>query len=114
MKVSYNWLKQYINTDLSPMEMSEILTDTGLEVEACEKIEAIKGGLEGVVVGEVITCEKHQDADKLNVTTVNIGSGEPLQIVCGATNVAAGQKVIVRRMPRGGRNDDGRADAVRV
>jgi len=95
MKVSYNWLKQYINTNLSPTEMSEILTDTGLEVESCEKIEAVKGGLEGVFVGEVLTCEKHHGAEKLNVTTVNIGSGEPLQIVCGAHNVAAGQKVLV-------------------
>ena len=95
MKVSYNWLKQYIHTTITPDEMSEILTSTGLEVESLEKIEAVKGGLEGVVVGEVLTCEKHPDADKLNVTTVSIGSGEPLQIVCGAPNVAAGQKVIV-------------------
>jgi phenylalanyl-tRNA synthetase beta chain len=95
MKVSYNWLKQYLNTNLTPDEMSEILTDTGLEVEGCEKIEAVKGGLEGVVVGEVLTCIKHTDADKLNVTTVNIGTKEPLQIVCGAPNVTSGQKVIV-------------------
>ena len=94
MKISYNWLKQYIDTDLSAEEMGNILTDTGLEVESIEKIEAVKGGLEGVVVGEVLTCEKHPDADKLKVTTVTIG-GEPLQIVCGAPNVAAGQKVIV-------------------
>jgi phenylalanyl-tRNA synthetase beta chain len=95
MKVSYNWLKQYINTTLSPEKMSEILTDTGLEVEGIEKIEAVKGGLEGVFVGEVLSCEKHPDADKLQVTTVNIGKSENLQIVCGAPNVAAGQKVIV-------------------
>lgn len=95
MKVSYNWLKQYIQTDLSPEEMGKILTETGLEVESVEKIEAIKGGLEGVVVGEVLSCEKHPDADKLKVTTVNVGAGEPLQIVCGAPNVAQGQKVIV-------------------
>jgi phenylalanyl-tRNA synthetase beta chain len=95
MKVSYNWLKQYLNTTLTPDEMSEILTDTGLEVEGCEKIEAVKGGLEGVFVGEVLTCVKHGDADKLNVTTVNVGLSEPIQIVCGAPNVAAGQKVIV-------------------
>ena len=94
MKISYNWLKQYIDTDLTAEEMGKILTDTGLEVESIEKIEAVKGGLEGVVVGEVLTCEKHPDADKLKVTTVSIG-GEPLQIVCGAPNVAAGQKVIV-------------------
>ena len=95
MKISYNWLKQYVNTNLSPVELGNILTDTGLEVESIEKIEAIKGGLAGVVVGEVITCEKHPDADKLKVTTVNVGKDELLQIVCGAPNVATGQKVIV-------------------
>lgn len=95
MKVSYNWLKQYLDFDKTPEEISVILTETGLEVEGLEKIEAVKGGLEGVVVGEVLTCEKHPDADKLKVTTVAIGDAEPLQIVCGAPNVAAGQKVIV-------------------
>ena len=95
MKISYNWLKQYVKTNLSPVEIGNILTDTGLEVESIEKIEAIKGGLEGVLVGEVLTCEKHPDADKLKITTVNIGSEEALQIVCGAPNVAVGQKVIV-------------------
>ena len=95
MTVSYNWLKQYLNTSLSPEKMSEILTDTGLEVEGLEKIEAVKGGLQGVIVGEVLTCEKHPDADKLQVTTVNVGTAENLQIVCGAPNVGAGQKVIV-------------------
>jgi phenylalanyl-tRNA synthetase beta chain len=94
MKISYNWLKQYVNTELSAEEIGEILTETGLEVESIEKIEAVKGGLEGVFVGEVLTCEKHPDADKLKVTTVTIG-GEPLQVVCGAPNVAAGQKVIL-------------------
>jgi phenylalanyl-tRNA synthetase beta chain len=94
MKISYNWLKTYISTTVSPLEMGEILTQTGLEVESIEKIEAVKGGLEGVVVGEVISCEKHPDADKLKVTTVNVGS-EILQIVCGASNVAVGQKVPV-------------------
>ncbi len=94
MKISYNWLKQYVDTDLSPEKISEILTETGLEVDGFEKIEAVKGGLEGVFVGEVLTCEKHPDADKLKVTTVSVG-GEVLQIVCGAPNVAAGQKVIV-------------------
>ncbi|PIE87115.1 MAG: phenylalanine--tRNA ligase subunit beta [Bacteroidetes bacterium] len=94
MKVSYNWLKQYVDTDLSPEEMGKILTDTGLEVEGITKIEAVKGGLEGVFIGEVLTCEKHPDADRLKVTTVSIGE-EPLQIVCGAPNVAAGEKVIV-------------------
>ena len=93
MKVSYNWLKDYIKTDLTPTKISEILTETGLEVDGIEKIEGIKGGLEGVFVGEVLSCEKHPDADKLKVTTVSVG-GEPLQIVCGAPNVAVGQKVI--------------------
>ena len=94
MKVSYNWLKQYVDVDLSPEQMSEILTDTGLEVEGLHKIEAVKGGLNGVFVGEVLSCEKHPDADRLNVTTVSVG-GEPLQIVCGASNVAVGIKVVV-------------------
>jgi len=95
MKVSYNWLKEYTTITKTPEELDVILTDTGLEVESISKIEAVKGGLEGVVVGEVLSCEKHPDADKLKVTTVSIGAGEPLQIVCGAPNVAAGQKVIV-------------------
>ncbi len=95
MKISYNWLKQYIDTDLSPREVSEILTNTGLEVEGLEEIQSVKGGLEGVVIGEVLTCDKHPDADKLTVTTVNLGKGEEVQIVCGAPNVAAGQKVPV-------------------
>jgi len=94
MKIAYNWLKQYVNTDLSPEEIGAILTETGLEVESIEKIEAVKGGLAGVFTGEVLSCEKHPDADKLKVTTVTIG-GEPLQIVCGAPNVAVGQKVAV-------------------
>ncbi len=95
MKISYNWLKEYVTIDKTPQELDVILTDTGLEVEGVTKIEAVKGGLAGVIIGEVLTCEKHPDADKLKVTTVSIGSGEPLQIVCGAPNVAAGQKVIV-------------------
>jgi phenylalanyl-tRNA synthetase beta chain len=95
MKISYNWLKDYIQTDHSPEEVSQILTSTGLEVEGLEKIESIKGGLSGVIIGEVLTKEKHPDADRLNITTVNIGSGEALQIVCGAPNVEAGQKVVV-------------------
>lgn len=94
MKISYNWLKQYVDTTLPAEELGKILTETGLEVDGIEKIESIKGGLEGVYVGEVLTCEPHPDADKLKVTTVSLG-GEPLQIVCGAPNVAAGQKVIV-------------------
>lgn len=95
MKISYNWLKQYINVELDPERIAEILTSIGLEVENLEKHQAVKGGLEGVVIGEVLTCEKHPDADKLSCTTVNVGSGEPLPIVCGAPNVAKGQKVLV-------------------
>ncbi|MDL2314983.1 phenylalanine--tRNA ligase subunit beta, partial [Bacteroidales bacterium OttesenSCG-928-C19] len=95
MKVSYNWLKTYTNIDCSPEEISEILTSIGLEVEGFEKVESIKGGLEGVVIGKVLTCEKHPDADRLSVTTVDVGREEPLNIVCGAPNVAAGQKVPV-------------------
>ena len=95
MKVSYNWLKSYLDFPYSAAELSEILTQTGLEVEGLEAINEIQGGLEGVVIGEVLSCEKHPDADKLKVTTVNIGAQAPLQIVCGAPNVAAGQKVIV-------------------
>ena len=95
MKISYNWLKEYLKIDLPPAKVSEILTGIGLEVEGMEEWESVKGGLKGVVIGEVLTCRKHPDADKLSVTTVNIGSPEPLHIVCGAPNVAAGQKVPV-------------------
>ncbi|WP_409025259.1 phenylalanine--tRNA ligase subunit beta [Flavobacterium aquidurense] len=95
MKISYNWLKQFIKTDWTSEQTSELLTDLGLEVEVVEKYQSIKGGLEGVVVGHVLTCEKHPDADRLKVTTVNIGLEAPVQIVCGASNVAAGQKVPV-------------------
>jgi phenylalanyl-tRNA synthetase beta chain len=95
MKISYNWLRDYVQTDKSPETISRILTDTGLEVEGLEKVESIKGGLQGVVIGEVLTCEKHPNADKLSVTTVDVGGKEPLQIVCGAPNVAKGQKVPV-------------------
>jgi phenylalanyl-tRNA synthetase beta chain len=95
MKLSYNWLKQYVDIDVSPDELSIILTDVGLEVEGLEKFQSVKGGLEGVVVGEVLTCSKHPNADKLSVTTVDVGQETPLPIVCGAPNVAAGQKVLV-------------------
>ena len=95
MKISYNWIKQFIKTDWSPEQTSELLTDLGLEVEGLETYQSVKGGLEGVVVGEVLTCTKHPNADKLKVTTVNIGTETPLQIVCGAPNVTAGQKVAV-------------------
>ncbi len=95
MKISYNWLKQFINIDLKSEYTAEVLTDLGLEVESVEKFESLKGGLEGVVVGHVLTCEKHSNADKLKVTKVDIGTGNPIQIVCGASNVAVGQKVPV-------------------
>ena len=95
MKISYNWLKDYIKPVPSPEETAEILTSIGLEVESVEEFESVKGGLKGVVVGEVITCMKHPNADKLSITTVNTGNGNPVQIVCGAPNVAAGQKVPV-------------------
>lgn len=95
MKISYNWLKNYISADLGIDELSTILTDIGLEVDGIEKKEGIKGGLEGVVVGEVLTCSAHPDSDHLHVTSVGIGGEEPLNIVCGAANVAAGQKVLV-------------------
>lgn len=95
MRISYNWLKQFIKIDLKSEETAAILTDLGLEVEVVEKYQSVRGGLEGVVVGHVLTCEKHPDADRLKVTTVDLGDGTPVQIVCGAANVAAGQKVPV-------------------
>lgn len=96
MNVSYKWLKDYIDFDLTPQEVSVALTSLGLEVGALEEVETIKGGLKGLVVGEVLTCEMHPNSDHLHVTTVDLGNGEaPSQIVCGAANVAAGQKVIV-------------------
>ena len=95
MNISYNWLKEYVDFSWSPDELAKILTSAGLEVEGVEKVESIKGGLEGLVIGEVLTCEKHTNSDHLHVTDVNIGQGEPLHIVCGAPNVAAGQKVVV-------------------
>ncbi len=95
MKISYNWLKEYIDTDLSLQEVTKILTGIGLEVESIEPYESVRGGLEGIVIGEVVSCRKHPDADKLTVTEVNVGTGKLLQIVCGAPNVAAGQKVPV-------------------
>ncbi len=95
MKISYNWIKEYLDIDIEPRKLAVILTGLGLEVEAMEEWESVKGGLKGVIIGEVLTCRKHPDADKLTVTTVNIGASEPLHIVCGAPNVAAGQKVPV-------------------
>ncbi|QZE14805.1 phenylalanine--tRNA ligase subunit beta [Halosquirtibacter laminarini] len=95
MNISYSWLKEYIDTDLSPAELSSILTQTGLEVGGIEEVETIKGGLKGLVIGEVVTCGPHPDSDHLSKTTVNVGEEELLPIVCGAPNVAAGQKVVV-------------------
>jgi phenylalanyl-tRNA synthetase beta chain len=95
MNISYNWLKQYITIDLPAEETGKILTSIGLEVGGVEDVQSIKGGLEGLVVGEVLTCVDHPNSDHLHITTVNVGVGEPLNIVCGAPNVAAGQKVIV-------------------
>ncbi len=95
MKISYNWLKDYLNFDIDPDNLSVVLTSIGLEVDGMEMWESVRGGLRGVVVGEVLTCEKHANSDHLSVTTVDVGSGDPLNIVCGAPNVAAGQKVLV-------------------
>ena len=95
MKISYSWLKDYIKTDKSPEEICDILTQTGLEVGGLEEVETIKGGMRGLVIGEVVTCEKHPNSDHLSKTTVNVGGDELLPIVCGAPNVAAGQKVVV-------------------
>jgi phenylalanyl-tRNA synthetase beta chain len=98
MKISFNWLKQYLDIPLSATETAALLTDIGLEVEGMEEVESIRGGLAGVVVGEVLTCDKHPNADKLSLTTVHIGDEYPLSIVCGAPNVAAGQKVLVAKV----------------
>ena len=95
MRISYNWLKQFIKLDSSSEETAALLTDLGLEVEVVEKYQSVKGGLEGIVVGEVKTCIQHPDADRLKITTVDLGDGNPVQIVCGAPNVAVGQKVPV-------------------
>lgn len=95
MKVSYKWLKEYVDFDLTPQETADALTSTGLEVDSLEEVQSVKGGLKGLYVGKVVTCEPHPNSDHLHVTTVDLGKGEPQQIVCGAPNVAAGQKVIV-------------------
>ncbi len=95
MKISYNWLKQFLQVDWDAEKVGELLTDLGLEVEGIETQESIKGSLAGVVVGKVLTCQQHPNADRLKLTTVDLGTGEPVQIVCGAPNVAAGQKVPV-------------------
>ncbi len=107
MNISYNWLKRYLATDLSAEKIAEVLTEIGLEVEGFEKIETVKGGLSGVVVGQVLTCEMHPDSDHLHVTTVDVGEGEPLRIVCGAANCRTGLKTLCAKIgavlyPNGG------------
>jgi phenylalanyl-tRNA synthetase beta chain len=109
MKISYNWLKQFIKTDWNAEKTGELLTDLGLEVEGIEHFQSVKGGLDGVVVGEVLTCIKHPNADKLKLTTVTIGGDLPLQIVCGAPNVAIGQKVPVATIGTTLYTEDGEA-----
>lgn len=95
MDISYKWLKEYVDFDLAPQKVAEVLTSCGLEVGSLEEVQTIKGGLKGLYVGEVLTCDAHPDSDHLHVTTVDLGREQPSQIVCGAANVAAGQKVIV-------------------
>ena len=98
MKISYSWLREYVEAALEPSKVETILSSIGLEVEAMEDVEQIPGSLDGVVVGEVLECERHPDADKLSLTKVDAGEAEPLQIVCGAPNVAKGQKVLVAKV----------------
>src|SRR5690606_23121532 len=95
MKISYKWLLQFIQTDKTPDELSLILTNIGLEIESLERVQAVPGGLEGLVVGYVKECVQHPNADRLKVTKVDVGGTEDLQVVCGAADVAAGQKVVV-------------------
>ena len=95
MNISYKWLKEYVDFDLGAEQVAEALTSIGLEVGSVEEVQAIKGGLQGLVVAEVLTCEPHPNSDHMHVCSVNIGAEEPVQIVCGAPNVAQGQKVIV-------------------
>ena len=96
MNVSYKWLKEYVDFDLTPEELSELLTSIGLETGSVERVESIRGGLAGIVIGKVLTCDIHPDSDHLHITTVDLsGDGTPTQIVCGAPNVAAGQTVVV-------------------
>lgn len=95
MNISYNWLKDYLDFSLTPEEVSSALTSIGLETGGIEEVQAVKGGLEGLVIGKVLTCEAHPNSDHLHITTVDLGDGVPTQIVCGAPNVAAGQHVVV-------------------
>ena len=95
MNISFDWLKEYVDIeDMTPQELDDLLTFSGLEVDSMEKVETIKGGLEHVVIAQVLTCEPHPDSDHLHLTTVDVGGDRPLNIVCGAPNVAAGQKVV--------------------
>ena len=98
MTISYKWLSEYLPITVEPERLARILTSIGLEVESFEKYEEVKGGLKGLVIGEVLSAEKHPNADKLTLTKVSVGNGEPLQIVCGAPNVEAGQKVVVAKV----------------
>jgi phenylalanyl-tRNA synthetase beta chain len=95
MKISYNWLKQFIKIDWTAEKTAELLTDLGLEVEGLDSFQSVKGGLQGIVVGQVLTCDQHPNADRLKLTKVNIGEETPISIVCGAPNVEVGQKVAV-------------------
>lgn len=95
MNISYNWLKDYLNISQTPEEVAAALTSIGLETGGVEEVQTIKGGLEGLVIGKVLTCIDHPNSDHLHITTVDLGNGEPVQIVCGAPNVAAGQHVVV-------------------
>mgnify|MGYP000721048062 FL=1 len=113
MKISYNWIKQFIKIDWQSEETAALLTDLGLEVEVVEKYQSVKGGLEGIVVGHVLTCIPHPDADRLKVTTVDLGNGTPAQIVCGASNVAAGQKVPVATIGTVLYDNDGEAFTIK-
>ena len=95
MNISYNWLKDYLDIDMAPAQVSEALTSIGLETDGLEEVESVRGGLKGVVIGKVLTCVEHPNSDHLHITTVDLGNGQPTQIVCGAPNVAAGQTVVV-------------------
>ncbi|MDE6358116.1 MAG: phenylalanine--tRNA ligase subunit beta, partial [Duncaniella sp.] len=95
MNISYNWLKKYLDFDLTPDELAAALTSIGLETGGVEEVESIRGGLRGIVVGKVLTCVEHPDSDHLHITTVDLGNGEPTLIVCGAPNVDAGQTVVL-------------------
>ena len=95
MNISYKWLKEYVNFNLTPDELAAALTSIGLETGSVEEVESIRGGLRGIVIGKVLTCTEHPDSDHLHITTVDLGDGNATQIVCGAPNVAAGQTVVV-------------------